>query len=304
MMTSSPRRPDVGGRPGPIGGTTAPGGEPGPGRGAGTRCAGTTSPLIRPRSRGRSIWCTPGSCWSMYPTGPGPWPRWRQRCGPAAGRGRRYRSAATGLPGRQRPRTAAGQPAARRGPGAADAPRRGPALRPDTAAGIARGRPGRCRRGGLFPGRRAGLRPVGGGDHTARARRAARGRVGRRRRNRCAPGRHPRRRTRPDTRAADLGLGTPSGRAPTGSRLVDGPGCSARRVRRTPSRPHRWSRSVCRTCTAPTCRAGWRPNSLGSPERYPPPGTAADPSPSAISARYPRQKRSFNTGSREGTAQL
>ncbi|HEY0530993.1 MAG TPA: class I SAM-dependent methyltransferase [Actinoplanes sp.] len=35
VMTSSPRRPDVGGRPGPIGGTTAPGGESGPGRGGG-----------------------------------------------------------------------------------------------------------------------------------------------------------------------------------------------------------------------------------------------------------------------------
>jgi hypothetical protein len=45
---------------------------------AGTRCAGTTSRLIRPRSRGRSIWCTPGSCWSTYPTGPAPWPRWRR----------------------------------------------------------------------------------------------------------------------------------------------------------------------------------------------------------------------------------
>ncbi|GAA2467124.1 hypothetical protein GCM10010388_69320 [Streptomyces mauvecolor] len=31
------------------------------------------------------IWCTPGSCWSMYPTGPGRWPRWRQHSGPAAG---------------------------------------------------------------------------------------------------------------------------------------------------------------------------------------------------------------------------
>jgi hypothetical protein len=29
-----------------------------------------------PRSRGRSIWCTPGSYWSMYPTGVGRW----QRC--------------------------------------------------------------------------------------------------------------------------------------------------------------------------------------------------------------------------------
>jgi hypothetical protein len=34
-------------------------------RAAGTRCVGTTSPLIRPRSRGRLIWCMPVSCWSM-----------------------------------------------------------------------------------------------------------------------------------------------------------------------------------------------------------------------------------------------
>jgi hypothetical protein len=53
----------------------------------------------------------------------------------------------------------------------------------------------------------------------ARARRAARGRPIRRRRDRCAPGRHPRGQTRPDTRAADLGLGTPPRRAPAGTRL-------------------------------------------------------------------------------------
>src|SRR4051812_21025395 len=50
---------------------------------------------------------------------------------------------------------------------------------------------------------------------SARARRVAGGRVGRRRRDRRSSGRHPRRRTRPDPGAADLGLGTPSGRAPT-----------------------------------------------------------------------------------------
>ena len=38
-----------------------------------------------PRSRGRSTWCTPGSCWSTYPTTLGRWPPWQQRCGSAAG---------------------------------------------------------------------------------------------------------------------------------------------------------------------------------------------------------------------------
>jgi hypothetical protein len=38
-----------------------------------------------PRCPGRSIWCTPGSCWSMYPIGLGRWPRWWQRSGLAAG---------------------------------------------------------------------------------------------------------------------------------------------------------------------------------------------------------------------------
>lgn len=109
----------------------------------------------------------------------------------------------------------------------------------------------------------AGLRPAGGGDHPARARRAARGRPGRRRRDRSALGRHPRGQTRPDTRAADLGLGTPSSRAPSGTRLGADPGVvrpahsAVRRGR--PGSSRRCARSSARW--RPGCRAGWAPGS-------------------------------------------
>ena len=127
--------------------------------------------------------------------------------GLAAGRGRRHRAAAAGLPRRGRPGTAARQPAAASRPGVDDPPRRRSSIRPYVAASVACGRPRRCRGRRLLSGRRGCLRPAGDRDGAHGPRRVARRGSGRRRRDRRAPGRHRRRSTRPHPRAADIGVG-------------------------------------------------------------------------------------------------
>jgi hypothetical protein len=74
---------------------------------------------------------------------------------------------------------------------------------------------------GFFPVGGPGLRPAGGGDHPARARRAARGRLADDAEIDAHLAAINAGRARPDPRAADLDLGTPSRRSSACNRIVE-----------------------------------------------------------------------------------